>query len=608
MALGIGTNQPLNPGSIGQNSAISPQTTGQGLFSQIGSGLSSLWNNLQKPLSQSSIGLGINQTQYSQPAGPVQSPLATPAPQPKGMTATRTAASVAPKSTNFAAPSTASGTPVSLAGLSSGFTSTDPAIQAKLAQMSQQAQGGSLATPAPSTVNSALPPQPQTPPPTQTGASGVTGATSGASSPTGSASGLPNLLSLYQPTPAMEAARQSVLSSLTPTQQELDLQNQINALNTQAASANINEAARAPGTPLDIVRGKASMDTQLINSQKQTLLDQLTVAQSARQAQAQQATAALGFTTEDLNNLRSILAPQTVGGSEVQYNPQTGSYNTLYQAPVTLAPGATLVNPNTGSAITGMAASPDQVASLATQLVSTGQAPDLQTARNMANQLLSGNFQGGVTTAAGSQSPTFASAAKDLTSLGFTPAEVNQLSSQVGSMSPQQAQSQLQQAVFSKDKDLGTLVSQSTSLANQLQNLGTQLQTAGSGIIPGTIENIAEKAGQTTNPQLAQINSNINQAIADYREAIKATRFSSQIQNFLGSQLPSITNSPQLNSSIISGILNGLSTSVNSTLQTSLPNSYSTLFPNGALNVGSQTGTPDAYSTPPGSPSWSWNP
>lgn len=121
-----------------------------------------------------------------------------------------------------------------------------------------------------------------------------------------------------------------------------------------------------------------------------------------------------------------------------------------------------------------------------------------------------------------------------------------------------------------QNKAFGRL--QAIDSLNNIKSLLQEYQSKGgrTDILTGTQEQIAQKLGNTTNPELAGIGNQIALAMAAYRNAISGAAFTESEAKFYEGVFPSTKNSTQLNDAKIDSLLNAFNLNQKSTLQTVL--------------------------------------
>lgn len=76
------------------------------------------------------------------------------------------------------------------------------------------------------------------------------------------------------------------------------------------------------------------------------------------------------------------------------------------------------------------------------------------------------------------------------------------------------------------------------------------------GLINGKLNDVAEKLGQTTDPQLAQLKASVDHFKVAYTTLLAGRRGNSQYTNMIGQLLPSTSDNPDLNAAKIAAIAN----------------------------------------------------
>lgn len=218
----------------------------------------------------------------------------------------------------------------------SGFTSYDPTVQNRLAEMQAQVlANSSQAAPsaASATTDVPLSASPTTMP-AQTGLSDL---------------------------------EKAYLASFDKTQAETEAQQRLNDIIAQQANLaaseqlGLNKIKDQPIASPFITGQSASLQRSVggqmsaLEAQSTPLVNQLAAAQQLRQAQADRVKAEMEIT----GARESAMQPTTmeIGGALVQYNPATGQYTEVYRSPseqakpITLSEGQILVDPTTGKQI-----------------------------------------------------------------------------------------------------------------------------------------------------------------------------------------------------------------------------------------------------------------
>lgn len=237
----------------------------------------------------------------------------------------------------------------------SGFVSPDAGVQAQIKQMQEQAialstQAPAAALPLPKTIAERPPNAPAQPTdPFQTERDQI------------------------------GALRQAVLSSFNLSPEEKLAQDQLKAIIAQQANLAASEQmglAEMANQPivLGLIRGQqqalqrqAATQQGALQAQAVPLEVQLQNLQASRALQGQRAETELGFGEIDLQRQEAQLAsrqaaqaeatkPIEIDGNLVQFNPETGQFDTVFRAPtdtkpITLSQGQILVDPVTGERI-----------------------------------------------------------------------------------------------------------------------------------------------------------------------------------------------------------------------------------------------------------------
>lgn len=171
----------------------------------------------------------------------------------------------------------------------------------------------------------------------------------------------PNIVSLARKN--LEKLRQQVQGLSATSEQERQLADQLAQFQGSAAQGIAGLEGQGRGIPLGLVRGQQGLLEKQAALGEQTLLARLSAAEQARQSKLAAAQLGLGFAEQDLTAEQEAAKagqPIEIGGALVQLNPQTGQYETVYQAPeasaeaqkpITVSAGQTVIDPTTGQVI-----------------------------------------------------------------------------------------------------------------------------------------------------------------------------------------------------------------------------------------------------------------
>lgn len=328
--LGIGKKKkPILPAlsfSGGQASFVTPQKPAKPALS--GSGTPSGTNSLiVTPKAPSAVTMGpgtgapllqhgatsgstnINLKPYAVPAPSSNATSLQVTPKPPASKPT-TALSGTPTSTPPPTPNQSYGPPPSFAmqGATSsgdGFTSSDPAIQDRIAEMNRNAEASAAAQRA-----TAMQPV--------------------ANNETKPVVGLP-------PQPAglsvidQLRGKVSSLSQISPEEQAL--QDELAQLRGDAQMGISNLEGQGRGIPLGLVRGQKAKLEEQAAIKEGTLMERLAAASAARQNALLAAQNEYTMAANELARQDQLTAPISAGGSILQFDPATGQYKTVYSAP-----------------------------------------------------------------------------------------------------------------------------------------------------------------------------------------------------------------------------------------------------------------------------------
>lgn len=186
--------------------------------------------------------------------------------------------------------------------ITGGFTSTDPAILKRVAEMNTQATQK-----APTAPTS----------PTQ---------------PTSTLGGVSNPSFLQKVAQDnLSKLQERYLATLTPTERERALQTQLTDYIGQANLGIAGLEGQGRGIPLGLVRGQQAQLQEQANLSAQTLEAQLANEQAARNAEQQALTAQLGFEEQRRMTEAEQGRPFEFGGNLVKYNPATGQLEVIQE-------------------------------------------------------------------------------------------------------------------------------------------------------------------------------------------------------------------------------------------------------------------------------------
>lgn len=143
-------------------------------------------------------------------------------------------------------------------------------------------------------------------------------------------------------TSVLDQLRSKVGSLSAPSASEAALQDELAQFRGDAQMGIAGLEGQGRGIPLSLVRGQQAQLGEQASLQEQTLLDRISAASAQRQAALTAAQTELGYATQDQERQDRLAAQeqarqdsyrQEVGNSIIQYNPETGTYDTLYTAP-----------------------------------------------------------------------------------------------------------------------------------------------------------------------------------------------------------------------------------------------------------------------------------
>ena len=147
------------------------------------------------------------------------------------------------------------------------------------------------------------------------------------------------------------------LALMQPNADEQNLADRLAALDESTNLGISGMEGQGRGIPREVIQGKQRLLAEQAGIEKQSLIDRLANATAQRQASAQALGAQLNFETQRQQQEQSQMQPFMFGQDLVRYNPSTGQIETVAQgvqqaaSPLTLSPGETLYDPNTGQAI-----------------------------------------------------------------------------------------------------------------------------------------------------------------------------------------------------------------------------------------------------------------
>lgn len=97
-----------------------------------------------------------------------------------------------------------------------------------------------------------------------------------------------------------------------------------------------------------------------------------------------------------------------------------------------------------------------------------------------------------------------------------------------------------------------------TSLAGVDKALKDYVSAGGkTDILKGSYENLIQKAGETSDPKLAELKTQIQMAINDYRYSVTGAAFTESEANLYKQMFPSVAAGGELNTAVIAGLLAG---------------------------------------------------
>lgn len=131
----------------------------------------------------------------------------------------------------------------------------------------------------------------------------------------------------------VDALTKQLSATETPTQEESALTQQINDLvgNTNLGITGLEGQGR--GIPLGLVRGQQGLLEQQGNEKAQTLQSQLANLIANRQSQQNAIKDQLTNAQSQYQNDMAQSSPTSIGNGIIRYNPSTGKYDTLYTTP-----------------------------------------------------------------------------------------------------------------------------------------------------------------------------------------------------------------------------------------------------------------------------------
>lgn len=202
---------------------------------------------------------------------------------------------------------------------SSGYTSTDPAVSARIKAMSDAATASANAQRAASSPSNGTIPSYSVQGATTTNKSAP--AQTSYTPPTSSSSSV------------IDELRGKIGTLSAPSAEEQALQDQLTQLQGDAAQGIAGLEGQGRGIPLSLVRGKQAKLGEQAQLQEQTLMDRLANMSAQRQAELTAAQNEYQIAADEQQRQDQLTAPQTVGNSILRYNPTTGQYETAYTAP-----------------------------------------------------------------------------------------------------------------------------------------------------------------------------------------------------------------------------------------------------------------------------------
>lgn len=141
---------------------------------------------------------------------------------------------------------------------------------------------------------------------------------------------------------SLQNYQKQLLATMTPTQQEKDLQQQIADLHGATQLGIQNQAGQGRGIPLSLVQGAQEKLLNQGNIQEQTLQQQLANLIAQRTGGQAQLGKQAEFEGQLYKDYQDQSAPKAVGDNLLKFDPVTGKVETLYSAPGKAAEGFTL--------------------------------------------------------------------------------------------------------------------------------------------------------------------------------------------------------------------------------------------------------------------------
>lgn len=140
----------------------------------------------------------------------------------------------------------------------------------------------------------------------------------------------------------LQEMQKQLLSYMTPTDEEKNLQQQIAELHGATALGVQNQAGQGRGIPLALVQGAQEKLLNQGNTQEQTLQAQLANLIAQRQMNQNQLSKQEDFASQMYQNYNTQNTPKQVGDNLLQIDPITGKVQVLYTPPASTQDGFTL--------------------------------------------------------------------------------------------------------------------------------------------------------------------------------------------------------------------------------------------------------------------------
>jgi hypothetical protein len=188
-----------------------------------------------------------------------------------------------------------------------GYQSTDPATQAKIAEMQRQASASAMPT-----LSSTAPvvadntPKPITAP-----------------------------VSLPARNSVIDTLRGKITTLSSPGAEEQALQDELAKFKGESAQSIAAKEGQGRGISVGLIRGQQEKEQTQSNLQQQTLLDRIAAYSAQRQAQLTAAQNEYTMLNAEQERQDKLTAPITAGNNILKFNPTTGQYDSVYTAPAT---------------------------------------------------------------------------------------------------------------------------------------------------------------------------------------------------------------------------------------------------------------------------------